>query len=102
MSRIDKAWRLVQNQRVEVVGDDNIFTIFSVTSDSNNKKVYAVTYNKDMGIWLCNCPDYAYRSAQLVMDDDGEHIGSFICGHIIGSIMELARIKGEGQQTFGE
>lgn len=100
MSRLDKAWRLVQNQRVEIVGNDNLFLMFTVTSDTDNKKRYVASYNKKTGIWLCDCPDYAYRSAQLHIDDDGERIGSFICGHIIACVMYLGRIKGQGQVSL--
>jgi hypothetical protein len=100
MSRLNKAWRLVQNQRVTIDGDDNLCTYFSVTSDSTNKKRYTVEYVKKTGVWMCECPDYAYRSAQLVIDDDGERIGSFLCGHIIASIMRTGELKKSGQVEF--
>lgn len=100
MTRLDKAWRLIQREKVKVVGDDNIFTTFYVTSDSDNKKEYYITYDKKEGIWLCECPDYAYRSAKLVMDDDGERIGSFLCSHIMACIMYLMKIKNRGQVVF--
>lgn len=97
--RVAKGWRLFQRGNVKLVGDDVVLS-FSVQSDTSNKKFYFVTIDKKSWVMMCTCEDYAYSSAKLLMSDDGCHIGSFLCGHMYGSIFELGKVKGSGQVEF--
>lgn len=47
---------------------------FMVSSESDASKEYLVYYSKKMGRWMCDCPDYLFRTPK-----DPKHT----CKHII-------------------